>query len=289
MQTVNLNLKTPIIKTLKPIYKGKPRLKDYSDKQKSNSNIQFIDENDELYDLYVHGLDEFNSLLMDESLSRIGQHSCFSNCLNTSNVEVFNEMNPSLSNIDDGHIQELSYIVEEESQERIFSSNNSFIIDLSMLHESSNSFGQNQFDCSPFRYVCNYENQLDQGGVINSIISNSIGDKMLMFPQELEYQELSKLISNMDKMMYYLFGKDKFNFFQLSKQRDQFYDFPFLSLMKPLVFPGYEIEYDNDNKNEDESYVESNKFNEDNEILIDYSSSEIRDELNDINHSEGLV
>lgn len=289
MQTVNLNLKTPIIKTLKPIYKGKPRLKDYSDKQKSSSNIQFIDENDELYDLYVHGLDEFNSLLMDESLSRIGQHSCFSNCSNTSNVEVFNEMNPSLNNIDDGYIQELSYIVEEESQEKIFSSNNSFIIDLSMIHELSNSFGQNQFDCGPFRYVCNYENQLDQGGVINCIISNSIGDKMLMFPQELEYQELSKLISSMDKIMYYLFGKDKFNFFQLSKQRDQFYDFPFLSLMKPLVFSGYEIEYDNDNKNEDGSYIESNKFNEDNEILIDYSSSEIRDDLNNMNHSEDLV
>lgn len=287
MQTVNLNLKTPIIQAPKPIYKGKPRLRGYSNEQRFNSTIEFIDENDSLYDLYVNGLDEFNSVSTDGPLSRIESQSCLSNCSHISNVEVFNRINQSLNNANNEYVQELSYIVEEADQESVIPKDTPFIIDLSMLRESSTSYVQNQFDCSPFRYVCNYENQLDQSGVIDSVIANSIEDKILMFPQELEYQELSKLISSMDKIMYYLFGKDKFNFFQLSKQRDHFYDFPFLSLMKPLVFPGYEIEYDNEN--EERSFLEGNRINKDDEIFDDCSNSGVRIDLNDINNSEGLV
>lgn len=283
MQSVNLNLKPSILKPPKPIYKGELRLKEYSNKQKSNSDIQLLDENFELYDFYVNGTKEFNQVLTKEAVPNIGPQSCSSDYSNITDVEECIQMNRSMNDFEDRYVQDLSYIVEEEDQERMIPNDNRFVIDLSMLRESSNSYDQSHFDCSPFRNVYNYENRLDQSGAIDSVISNSVEDKILIFPQELEFQELSRTISSMDKLMFYLFGKDKYNFFQLSKQRDQFYDFPFLSIMKPLIFPGYEIEYNN----EEENYVEYDEFNEDEKIREE--NSNMRDYSNNVNHSDALV
>lgn len=113
------------------------------------------------------------------------------------------------------------------------------IIDLRSLRDTLGPDCGN-FDCSPFRHVYNYESRFDQDSALNSTILSYIDDIPFVFEQELEYQELSKVISKWDALMFYLFGRDKYRFFELSKKREQFHSLPCKAMTKPLVFPGYE-------------------------------------------------
>lgn len=235
MDELNLNQKPTIIKFPQPIHKGNPKLKEYATKIPI-SYIKPRNEAFELYDLYNNRQTEEsqpqsplkNPVQIQEHLPSVLSES--SQLLRSPSVSPVKKK--QINNILEPKKRTKEVLREGISVEQ----HQSRFIDLSSLQETIGYRNLN-FDCGPFRNVYNYESQYDPSGAIKYLFSDHKDDLKIIFPEELEYKERSEFISMLDKILYYLFGIDKYQFFELSSRRDRFYSFPTVALTQPFNHP----------------------------------------------------
>ncbi|CAL9732839.1 hypothetical protein MOUN0_O07338 [Monosporozyma unispora] len=256
MHAINLNLKPTTINSPKPVYKRQSRLKEYSTKVPL-SNIDSRDENFELVDLYINReIDNFS----------VSSPSPIPPAIQNNSPRVLSQSSQLLKS---SPVSPLKNQIKVESKtNKLFHQKSSFVnvsqpqhivIDLSSLRKLIGEQNLN-FDCGPLRNVYNYESQFDQSGAVERLINKTQDGLQIMFPEELEYQERAENISWIDKILYYLFGIDKDQFFELSSKRDQFYNFTVVSLTQPIDYPiDYDDEYVSTEEEEEEDF-ESNYF-----------------------------
>lgn len=107
------------------------------------------------------------------------------------------------------------------------------IIDLSVL---SKFYDGKNVDYPPFCRAYDYENRFDEDDLVQLTIYNddNNGKTQLIFNKELEYNELKQFVGKLDYILFYIFGIDRQGFFELSKERDNFYNFPMNHYIEPL-------------------------------------------------------
>ncbi|CAR26805.1 hypothetical protein ZYGR_0I00770 [Zygosaccharomyces rouxii] len=127
------------------------------------------------------------------------------------------------------------------------------------------------FDCQPFYHTYDYENRLevdDYDSILNQMVEDDLNNSKPTFYRELEYQEMKKIVGITDYILYYVFGIDKLQFFQLKGERDKFREFNYESYTCPLKYRDPEF---NDLK-DDEQAVSSDEDYETDQALCDTSS-----------------
>lgn len=106
-------------------------------------------------------------------------------------------------------------------------------IDLSAVSKFYDGRG---IDFPPFYRVYDYESRFDEEDMIPLMIENDtiFRRKPMKFGKELEYRALRKSIKRIDYLLYYLFGVDRYGYFQLHNERQSFYNFPMKHYIEPL-------------------------------------------------------
>ncbi|CAL9738326.1 hypothetical protein MOSE0_N08724 [Monosporozyma servazzii] len=234
MHELNINLKPTIVNSPKPIYKGNLRPKEYSTKIPL-SHIKPTYEDFELYDLYIDRQIEELQPQPQQKHSVIQEYS----------PSVISESSQSWRNpaVSPLKKKQLDSNLESKKRTKVLGTegvpiepDQPRIIDLRFQREIIGPRNFN-FDCGPFRNVYNYESQYDQSGAIEYLFSDPKEGLKLIFPEELEYKERSEFITILDKIIYYLFGIDKYQFFEMSLRRDRFYSLPTVALTQPFNHP----------------------------------------------------
>lgn len=107
-------------------------------------------------------------------------------------------------------------------------------IDLSAVSKFYDGRG---IDFPPFYRVYDYESRFDEEDMIPLMIENDtiFRKKPMKFGKELEYRALRKSVKRIDYLLYYLFGVDRYGYFQLHNERQSFYNFPMKHYIEPLI------------------------------------------------------
>ncbi|CDF87382.1 BN860_05116g1_1 [Zygosaccharomyces bailii CLIB 213] len=98
---------------------------------------------------------------------------------------------------------------------------------------------ESDFDCQPFYHVYDYENRLeadDYESILHQMVEDDLKNERPVFDRELEYQELKKIVGTTDYILYYFFGIDRLQFFQLKQERDKFQTYTYESYTRPLNY-----------------------------------------------------
>lgn len=145
----------------------------------------------------------------------------------------------------------------------------------------------NSFDCVPLYNTYNYENKIekdDYDSIASAMIEDEINGTKPVFSKELEFQELSKLITTKDKIFYYLFGLDNSGYFHLRDKREIFNISPIIKYTSSLAYREvkYKISRSNDNISNCDSYSTSTaeteeRIEEGSEESFEISSEQDRD------------
>lgn len=128
-----------------------------------------------------------------------------------------------------------------------------------------------EFDCQPFFRAYDYENRLevdDYDSILNRMVEGDLNNSRPVFYKELEYQELKKFVGITDYILYYVFGIDKLQFFELKEERDKFREFNYGSYTCPLRYRDPEF----NGLNDDEQLISFDEDYETDGVLCDTSS-----------------
>ncbi|CCE61999.1 hypothetical protein TPHA_0B03270 [Tetrapisispora phaffii CBS 4417] len=105
--------------------------------------------------------------------------------------------------------------------------------------------------------------------IVTCMLQDFLNNRRPIFPRELEFQELYSSLTFKDKVLHFLFGRDKNGFFRLEKLKDFFEN--------SLIFP-YKCEPYFENENEsyfEDSITYSDIYLSDNELIPTAEETEI--------------
>lgn len=122
-------------------------------------------------------------------------------------------------------------------------------IDLSAV---SKLYDRRGIDFPPFYRVYDYESRFDEEDMIPLMIENDavFRRKPMKFGKELEYRALRNTVKRIDYLLYYLFGVDRYGYFELYNERQSFYNFPMKHYIEAL------------NQKDDSLYTSQDNFEE---------------------------